>query len=313
LGRIIMKGTSHQVVDTIRSNAGSELDADTVARVAWASITDPGNVEVGRLIEQRGAVAALEAALDPEIESIEGVSLGRLRSGLGPRTTIRVAESLAAAMEHGWMVVTPLSRAWPAQCDVLGDRAPACLWVAGDPSLLTRATLALTGARSPAAERVCNSLDIATALAGKGWVLTGGANPGIETCAHRAGLAMHAGTIAVLPCGIDQVHDAGRESLLMDIERGGAVLSEFAPGTVPNSSRQALRNQFVAALSAKTVVVDAEVDSAATVIGEEARKLGRPVGVVAAASTVAESSGCRQLRCWFGARPVSSVVDIDRL
>ena len=308
-----MKGTTGQVVETIRASAGENYSADTVARVAWASITDPGDAEVGRLIEQRGAVAALEATLNPEVESIEGVSLGGLRDRVGPRTTVRVAESLEAASGMGWSIITPLSREWPGLCDQLGEGAPLCLWVAGDPALLTRRMLALTGSTAPTAERVCDTLEIATALAGRGWVITAGAGAGIETCGHRAGLALRAGTIAVMPCGIDQSDPACSEWLLADIEREGAVVSEFAPGTAPTGSRRARRDRLIAALSMKVVVADAETDSEATLIGEEARKLGRPVGVLGSADPALESSGCRQLRRWFGARVVSNVDDIDLL
>jgi DNA processing protein len=247
------------------------------------------------------------------VESIEGVNLSRLRDGLGPRTTVRVAQSLRAAAGNGWSIVTPLSKEWPAQCDVLGEETPLCLWVAGDPSLLSRPTLGVTGTTTPTAEVVCETLDLALALAGKGWVITATGNAGIETCGHRAGIAMHVGTIAVVASGVDQAHPLGSELLLSDIEKAGAVVSEFAPGTVPTASRREIRNRFVAALSVKTMVVDAEVDSEATVIGEESRRLGRPVGVLAPSGGKPESSGCRQLRRWFGGRLVRGVLDVDRL
>jgi DNA processing protein len=308
-----MKETSHQVVDTIRSNAETEFDAETVARVAWASITDPGDREVGRLVEERGPVAALEVALDPDVEWIEGINLPSLRRRLGPRTTIRVARSLRAAAENGWSILTPLSASWPNQCNALGVEAPLCLWVAGDPSLLTRATFVVTGTTTPTDEATIRTTELSMELADRGWVITATGNAGIETCGHRGGMAMHAGTIAMLPCGVDQAYPVGSELLLSDIERAGAVVSAFAPGTIPSAPRRAARNRLVAAISVKTVVVDAELDSDATGIAEESTRLGRPIGVVAPSGPEPETSGCRQVRRWFGGRPIRDVVDIDRL
>ena len=303
--------STHQIIDTIRSNAGTDYDTDTVARVVWASITDPGDVEVGQLIEERGAVAALEVALATEVESIEGVSLGRLRSRLGQRTSVRVSESLRASVEHSWSIVTPLGKGWPSQCDDLGAAAPVCLWVAGDVSLLTHATLAVVGSATPTRTALARTRGLTSELSDIGWVVVGCGTAGVDACAQRTGIAMHREAIAVLPCGVDQVPTGADEMVLVEVEGSGALVSEFAPGTVPTRLRRAARNTLVAALSAKTVVVEADVDSDATLIAEESRGLGRPVGIVPTVGD--ETSGSRQLRSWFGGRVVRTVTDINRL
>jgi DNA processing protein len=298
-------------IEMIRANAETKYDTDTIARVAWASITDPGDIEVGQLIEQRGAVAALEAALNPDIESVEGVNLGRVRAGMGPRTTVKVAEALRATVEHGWSIITPLSKDWPTQCAALADGAPICLWVSGDESLLAHATLTFVGASRPTRTGLARTRDLVAELSDQGWVMVGCGTPGVDACAQQTGLAMHREAIAVLPCGVDQLPSGADEAVLADVEAAGALVSEFAPGTVPTSARRAARNKLVAALGAKTIVVEADVDSDATLIAEESRMLGRPVGVVPTVGD--ETSGCRQLRSWFGGRIVRTVTDIDRL
>jgi len=302
---------SQQVIDTIRSNAETEYDTDTVARVAWASITDPGDIEVGRLIEQRGAVAALEAALNPEIESIEGINLDRVRAGMGPRTTVKVAQSLRAAAEHEWAIITPLTTGWPTQCDVLGIATPLCLWVSGDGTLLSHATLTVVGSSTPTRTGLAITRDLTAELSDQGWVILGCGKPGVDACALQTGIALHREAIAVLPCGIDQLPPDTSEAILADVEASGALVSEFPPGTVPTSARRAARNTLVAALGAKTLVVEADVDSDATLIAEESRLLGRSVGIVPTVGD--ETSGCRQLRSWFGGRTVRTVTDINRL
>jgi DNA processing protein len=311
VGRNIMNNKSRQVIDTIRSNADTEYDTDTVARVAWASITDPGDIEVGQLIEERGAVAALEAALSPEIESVEGINLDRVRAGMGPRTTVKVAQSLRAAAEHDWSIITPLTKGWPTQCEVLGTAAPICLWVSGDGALLSHATLTFVGSSTPTRTGLARTRDLAAELSDQGWVIIGCGTQGVDACALQTGIELHREAIAVLPCGIDQLPTGTSEAILADVEASGALVSEFAPGTVPTSARRAARNTLVAALGAKTVVVEADVDSDATLIAEESRLLGRSVGIVPTVGD--ETSGCRQLRSWFGGRIVRTVADINRL
>ena len=306
-----MNNKSRPVIDTIRSNAETEYDTDTVARVAWASITDPGDIEVGQLIAQRGAVAALEAALNPGIESVEGVNLDRVRAGMGPRTSIKVAQSLRAAAEHEWSILTPLSKGWPSQCDVLGTAAPICLWVSGDEALLGHATVTFVGSSMPTRTGLARTRDLAAELSDQGWVIVGCGTSGVDACALQTGLALHREAIAVLPCGIDQRPTGSSEAILADVEASGVLVSEFAPGTVPTVTRRAARNTLVAALGAKTVVVEADVDSDATLIAEESRLLGRQVGIVPTVGD--ETSGCRQLRSWFGGRVVRTSADINRL
>jgi DNA processing protein len=214
-------------------------------------------------------------------------------------------------VEHSWSIVTPVGKDWPAQCDVLGAAAPVCLWVAGDVSLLTHATLGFVGSTTPTRTALARTRDLTSELTDIGWVVVGCATAGVDACAQRTGIAMHREAIAVLPCGVDQVPTGVDETVLLEVEGTGALVSEFAPGTVPTSLRRAARNTLVAALGAKTVVVEGDVDSEATLIAEESRGLGRPVGIVPTVGD--ETSGSRQLRSWFGGRIVRTVTDINRL
>jgi DNA processing protein len=77
-------------------------------------------------------------------------------------------------------------------------------------------------------ERV--AAEFADGCAGRAITVVSGAGYGIDGAAHRAALAGHGPTIAVLACGVEQAYPRGHEQLLVQIARLGAVVSEAPPG-----------------------------------------------------------------------------------
>ena len=72
-------------------------------------------------------------------------------------------------------------------------------------------------------------------LAARGLVIVSGLARGIDACAHHGALSTPAGTtIAVLGCGIDVVYPKENKKLFEEIEKRGAIISEFVMGTFPD-------------------------------------------------------------------------------
>src|SRR5690606_37177318 len=79
------------------------------------------------------------------------------------------------------------------------------------------------------------------------------------------------------------------------LERGGALVSEVPPGSVPSRSRFLQRNRLIAAAAAATVVTEAAWRSGALNTAGHAAELLRPVGAVPGPVTSAASAGCHRL------------------
>ena len=148
------------------------------------------------------------------------------------------------------------------------------------------------------------------AIGAAGWVLVSGLARGIDGAAHDATVAAGARGIAILGCGLDV--DYPREhARLADglVANGGAVVSEYPPGTPPEGWRFPPRNRIISGLSAAVVVVEASVKGGALITAGAAMMQGVPVFVTPGDVTREVSKGCNLL-IRDGAHPVLDAADL---
>ncbi|NBW41216.1 DNA-protecting protein DprA [bacterium] len=102
---------------------------------------------------------------------------------------------------------------------------------------------------------------------------------GIDAATHWAALRFATGnkcpTLAVMPCGLDTIYPRSHEKLSQTIlESGGALISEFFPGTQIQRHHFLQRNRIVAALSQALIIVQAGKRSGARSTASVAADLG---------------------------------------
>ena len=174
-------------------------------------------------------------------------------------------------------------------------RPPAVLHIAGTLerflSLAAQNPVAIVGARraSPYGLEVARALG--RGLASAGVTVLSGMALGIDAAAHAGALAAPGPTIAVLPGGAERPYPAAKRSLHARIRRAGTTVSELPPGSSVWRWTFPARNRIIAALSAMTVVVEAQARSGALLTAGFARALGRPVGAVPGRVTSPHASG----------------------
>lgn len=93
------------------------------------------------------------------------------------------------------------------------------------------------------------------------------------------------------------------------VESGGAVLSEYAPGTQPLPAFFPARNRIISGLSEGTLVVEAAKRSGSLITAEMALSEGRDVYAVPGSIYSPQSGGCHNL-IRAGARLVESPQEI---
>jgi DNA processing protein len=114
----------------------------------------------------------------------------------------------------------------------------------------------------------------------------------------------------VLGCGVDVAYPPENRRLFHNIvEGGGALLSEYVPGTQPLPAYFPARNRIIAGLSLGTVVVEAAKLSGSLITAELALSEGREVFAVPGSIFSAMSQGCNQL-LKEGARMAASAEDV---
>lgn len=298
------------VVEMIAAAGTTEHSPDTVARVAWATVAPPGDEVVGALIADVGAVTALEAVFGDNEGPVADLTVRRVRRRCRTLIPGSAAYALRVGDRQSLALVTPLDRAWPRRLDVLGDAAPAVLWVRGDVSVLRRPNVAVIGDARLSPFGLHSTLELASQLAVSGYAITAAATAGVDTAALLATVAVRRLPIAVLATGLDE-GSLGEDHRLIDrVEEAGVVVSEVPPGTPPDKGSIARRARVLAAAADRTIVVEASAHSPAIATARHARALGRSVGAVPGPADMVTSAGCALLLEYEGASPVSSAADV---
>lgn len=291
----------------------SPSDAVVLARAAWSRLTEPGDLVAGAVIAALGPVDAL-GWLHEVAPHLPGGRVGADLPGLSPpvvrhltaaaeRWAVRLASTdpereLRVLERVGGALVVPEGPGWPSRLADLATEAPVCLWVRGrtDLDAVLDRSVSVIGARACTGygERVAG--DLASGLAARGWTVVSGGAYGIDAVAHRGALAGRGRTVAFLAGGVERPYPAGNAGLMAAVlERGGALVSEVPPGSVPSKVRFLQRNRLIAAATRGTVVVEAAWRSGALSTAGHASRLLRPVGAVPGPVTSVASAGCHRL------------------
>lgn len=203
------------------------------ARILLARLAEPGDKAVAAELDRIGYVRVIEemAAGSGALDRLRP-RLARLRRGEEWIDDRHIAERLGAR------ILTPADAEWPAGLNDL-EQPPHCLWVRGSAALaaVCRRSVAVVGSRTATAYGVDRSGEIAAGLSERGFTIVSGAAFGIDAAAHRGALAAEGVTIAVLACGIDRAYPAAHATLLAEIARAGAVVTELPPGSAPFRGR----------------------------------------------------------------------------
>lgn len=289
--------------------------AQTMARVAWGVVAEPGDGVAGALVAELGAVEALRFALSDGGFGLAERAIQEGRRRWVPRARSgAVRDALRSADEAGALLVLPGDPHWPSRLDDLGDHAPVLLWVRGEPGLLSAASrVAIVGARAATAYGDSVSAELAGDLAATGSVVVSGGAYGIDGSAHRAALGVGGDTVAFLAGGVDRAYPAGHEHLFERIRSAGAVVSELPCGAAPTKWRFLGRNRLIAALGDATVVVEAGWRSGSLNTAGHASSLGRPLGAVPGPVTSAASAGCHRLMREYDAQCVTNAAEVREL
>lgn len=224
--------------------------AQTLARVGWGVVAEPGDGVAGALISQLGDTEALRVGLDDSRFVLSDRVIGEAQRRWRPRAQLRaVKDALRGATEVGARLLLPGDADWPDSLDDLGDHAPVLLWVRGDASLLTTPDrVSMVGARAASSYGESVAVEFAGDLAASGTLVVSGGAYGIDGAAHRAALGVGGGTVAFLAGGVDRAYPAGHQQLFQRIEASGAMLSELPCGAAPTKWRFLAQNRNLCAL-----------------------------------------------------------------
>lgn len=169
--------------------------------------------------------------------------------------------------------------------------------------------VAMVGSRRYSGYGQAIALEFGEKLAAAGLTVVSGAARGIDSFSHLG--ALKGGrTVAVLGCGVDIAYPSENRKLLYDIaDSGGAVISEYEPGTRPLPAYFPARNRIISGLAEGTLVVEAAERSGSLITAEMALSAGRDVYAIPGSIYAPGCAGCNNL-IRQGAKLVAEPADV---
>ncbi|WP_417582218.1 DNA-processing protein DprA [Nitrincola sp.] len=176
------------------------------------------------------------------------------------------------------------------------DDPPPVLWLRGDVKLLFCPQLAIVGSRKPSRSGLQSALQLSASLASAGFVITSGLAQGVDAAAHQGALNVAKPTLAVLGSSPELIYPRCNTRLAEAIlAQGGALVSEFPPGTKPRPEHFPRRNRIISGLSVGTLVVEAALRSGSLITARLAMEQGREVFALPGALSNPLARGCHAL------------------
>ncbi len=189
---------------------------------------------------------------------------------------------------------------------------PKQLYCKGNIELLRARSVGVIGARKNTVYGKNVAIMIGKRLAESGLAITSGLAMGIDAFSHEGALEADGKVIGVLGSGINQMGPwRNRELMKRGLEKGGLVISEYAPDEPAYKGTFPARNRIISGLSEALVIVEAGLNSGSLITAKHASEQGRPVYAVPG-NINSQSSIGTNLLIRDGAVPLVIIDDLIR-
>jgi len=252
------------------------------------------------------AKAVWDNAGDPEMRFLGPAVLKKLKEARSEQYFY----SLFARLEKlGIMPITRINEGYPSLLNNIFD-PPATIYVMGSCKLDDARMFSIVGSRRCTRDGQRAAREIAETLARNKVTVISGMAHGIDTAAHEGALIGMGKTIAVLGCGTDVIYPPENAQLYRRIlDNGGAIVSEYAPGTQPKPGHFPARNRIISGMADGVLIVEGAERSGAMITISNALDQSRDVFAVPG-SIYASLSAAPNKLIMEGALPVLSAWDI---
>ena len=249
---------------------------DTLYWIWLADSIGAGSSAFRRLMSLYDTPFDLFQAEESEIEQISDLT-ERVKRALCNKSLQRATEILDQCERESIGILCYDEDAYPRALREI-QKPPILLYYRGNlPDFNRNLSIGIVGTRSMTAYGMRQAYKMSYELASAGAFVVSGMAKGIDGVAAAAALKAEGITVAVLGCGVDVVYPAHHRNLSCEIARNGVILSEYAPGTKPNSYHFPMRNRIISGLTQATVVVEAGIGSGSLITAKEAILQGRDV------------------------------------
>lgn len=275
--------------------------------IGFTLVKGIGAVRFQRLLDRFGDAESAWGGAPVELARA-GLSAKLIERLVAVREKVDLSHIWDQIQSKGIHVLTWLDETYPQRLKEI-EQPPPVLYVRGELSTEDEWAVAIVGSRrvTPYGRQVTE--EITSFLAGNGITVVSGLARGVDVIAHKAALKAGGRTLAVLGSGVDRIYPPENRSVAEQIFEHGAVLSDYALGTPPESSNFPPRNRIISGLSMAVIIVEAGQTSGALITAEFAADQGREIFAVPGNIYAPQSKGTNKL-IQQGALPLLSASDI---
>lgn len=281
--------------------------SDTKFRVAFTLVKGIGAVRLQALLDTFGDAESAWKASAFELVSA-GLSAKLAERVVETRNSFDLDQYMEKLQAQEIEILTWDDSSYPAHLKQV-DQPPPVLYLKGQITPEDAWAVAIVGTRAVTSYGRQVTEEVATTLAHNGITIVSGLARGVDAIAHSAALKAGGRTLAVLGSGVDRIYPPEHRGLAEKIAIQGAVMSDYAPGTPPESANFPPRNRIISGLSLAVVVIEAAETSGSLITASFAAEQGRDVFAVPGNIFAPQSKGTNRLIA-NGAKPMLAVKDI---
>lgn len=241
-----------------------------------------------------------------DLEAVLGKSDYYVDGILNPETLRWAAGEVDWALSNGISLLPIGSPDYPRRLRECPD-APLMLYYSGNADLNAERVLAVVGTRRATyyGRETCRKIVERMADNPIKPLIVSGLALGIDGTAHMAALDGGLETVAVLPCGIDEIYPQRHRELAQRIMEKGALVTDFARATAPVSLTFVRRNRIIAGMADAVLLAESFVPGGGLITVSLARSYDREVFAVPGRISDPSFKGCNQMI----AKNIASIVD----
>lgn len=278
--------------------------------IALSLIPSVGAQRIKQLLNHAAVADDIFRMHKQELMTIPGIGPATAAGIVSFKAWNQVDSILERSRKSGYQLVTVDD---PDYSDLLKEiyDPPVLLWCLGNRKVLSTSGIAVVGTRNPSHYGRQIARKITGDLVDQGLCIVSGLAYGIDSIAHRTAVERRSCTIAVLGSGPDRIYPTQNIPLANAIvEQGGAIITEYPPGTKPDSVNFPVRNRIVSGIAMGTLVVETANEGGSMITANLALEQNREVFVIPHAVDSKKGVGCNSLIKNGGAKLVQNVQDI---
>lgn len=254
-----------------------------------------------RLITSLGSASAVFELSSEEADEVLG-AFSRYRGAINRETLDKCREELERLDKRGFKYIARTEPDFPPLLLECEDCPTGLYYRSVSPPgevFGKRASIAVVGTRdiSPYGRDWTRKIVDACAQSPARPLIVSGLAFGVDITAHLAALDAGLSTIAVLPCGIDEIYPAAHRGTAERIagSPGSAVVTDYPPGTSPVAFTFVRRNRIIAGLAGCTVLVESKANGGGLITCRLANSYGRDVFALPGRVDDIRSAGCNAI------------------